>query len=93
MGTHYHVLAKAHREALSRGFHRLNGVYAEEFNERYERRGHLFGDRFASWIVDTEAHFVATWRYILLNPVRASLCERTEDWPYSWSRAGTRVDE
>jgi REP element-mobilizing transposase RayT len=92
MGTHYHLLAEAHRDALTHGFHRLNGVYAEEFNERHKRHGHLFGDRFASWIVDTEEHLATTWRYILLNPVRAGLCELSHEWPYSWSRAGTRVE-
>jgi putative transposase len=93
MGTHYHALAWAFRGNLSKGFHRLNGVYAEEFNARHDRRGHLFGDRFASWVVETEEHFLATWRYILLNPVDADLCARSEDWPYSWSVAGTRVDD
>lgn len=92
MGTHYHLLLEAWRDSLSNGFHRINGLYAEEFNARHARRGHLFGDRFASWVVETDDHFVEAWRYILLNPVRAGLCARSEQWPFSWSRDGTRVE-
>jgi hypothetical protein len=31
--------------------HWLNGIYAQDFNRRYDRRGHLFGDRYASWVI------------------------------------------
>src|SRR5947209_14459142 len=49
MGTHYHLVVEARREQMSYAVHRLNGLYAQGFNHRHERRGHLFENRFASW--------------------------------------------
>ena len=86
MGTHYHVLVDASRSALSRGFHGLNGRYAQGFNRRHRRSGHLFGARFSCWVVGTEDHLRTACRYVLLNPVRAGLCARPEDWPWSAAR-------
>ena len=83
MGTHYHLVVETTCDRLSAGFHRLNGVYAQMFNRRHARTGHLFGDRFASWVVDTEEHLRAACRYVVQNPVRARLCVRAEDWPWS----------
>jgi putative transposase len=85
MGTHYHLVVEAPRIHLSHGLHRLNGVYAQVFNRRHSRTGHLFGDRFHAWVVDDDQHFAATCRYVLENPVRAGLCARPSDWP--WSKA------
>ena len=87
MTTHYHLVLQARQRDLSDGMHRLNGVYALRFNRRHRRHGHLFGDRFASWVIKDEDHFDATCGYVLLNPVRAGLCRRAEDWP--WSRQAT----
>ena len=47
LGTHYHVVVETRLTALSRGMHRLNGLSAQEFNRRWSRWGHVFGDRFA----------------------------------------------
>jgi putative transposase len=92
MTNHYHLVVEGHRDLISRGMHRLNGLYAETFNAKYGRSGHLWGDRFALWQVRDEEHLEATCRYVLLNPVRAGLCETSESWPWSWSRHGLRVD-
>jgi REP element-mobilizing transposase RayT len=86
MPNHYHFVVEGSREHLSQALHRVNGLYAETFNARYRRSGHLWGDRFALWQVRDEDHLVATCRYVLANPVRAGLCERPEDWEWSWSR-------
>ena len=91
MGNHYHLVLEATREALSGGVQWLNGVYAQRFNERYERWGHLFGDRFRSWVIDSEDYLYDACRYVLNNPVRAGLCELPEDWPWSDSRWGKRL--
>jgi REP element-mobilizing transposase RayT len=88
MTNHYHVVVEALRDDLSAGFHRLNGVYAQAFNRRYERRGHLFGDRFWSGLIESEEQFAATCRYVVENPVRAGLCRTAADWPWTASRHG-----
>jgi putative transposase len=83
MGTHYHLVVRATRKDVSAGIQWLNGTYAQSFNRRHERWGHLFGARFGSWVVERDERFAATCRYVLENPVRAGLCARPEDWPWS----------
>jgi putative transposase len=83
MNTHYHLVVEARREALSRGMARLNGRYAQEYNDRHGRHGHLFGGRFVSYLVDSEEHFDSALRYVLDNPVRAGLCLTPEAWQWS----------
>jgi REP element-mobilizing transposase RayT len=86
MTNHYHLVVEAHRDLISRGVHRVNGVHAETFNARHRRRGHLWGDRFALWQIRDEEHLRATCLYVYLNPVRAGLCEHAADWDWTWSR-------
>ena len=84
MSTHYHLLLLAGAEPqVSLGMQMLNSVYARELNRRYDRRGHLFGERYRPTRVADEAHFVAALRYTLRNPVRAGLVARVEDWRWS----------
>jgi REP element-mobilizing transposase RayT len=73
MTTHYHLVLETSLTRLSRAMHRLNTAYAQRFNRRHERRGHLFDSRFSAWVVRDDAHFEATCRYVLDNPVRAGL--------------------
>jgi REP element-mobilizing transposase RayT len=86
MPNHVHVLVDAAQHELSAGVQYLHGTYALAFNQRHGRRGHLFGARFASWVVETERHLVNACRYVYLNPVRAGLCARPQDWPWSGIR-------
>ena len=68
LGTHYHLVVEAKREQMSHAVHRLNGLYAQGFNRRHERRGHLFENRFSSWIVGDEKHLNAAIAYVLETP-------------------------
>ena len=86
MGTHYHLVLETVRAHLSEGLHHLNGTYAQRFNHRHKRSGHLFGHRFQAWVVQDEDHLRNTCRYVVLNPVRAGLCDTARDWPWSWYR-------
>ncbi len=86
MTTHYHAVLTGERDELSGALHSLNGRYASRYNRRYRRRGHLFADRFSSWIVLSEQHLAATVAYVLANPVRAGLCASPGDWRWSASR-------
>lgn len=82
MPNHYHLVVATHRDLLSQGVHRLNGVYAQAFNFRHGRSGHLFGDRFAAFAIRDEEHLQSACEYVLQNPVRAGLCENAADWPW-----------
>ena len=74
MGTHYHAIVETSRALLSRGMQRLNGVYAQGFNQTHGRAGHLWGDRFASRLIEDEDYLRIVCGYVVLNPVRAGLC-------------------
>jgi REP element-mobilizing transposase RayT len=82
--THYHLVLETTTARLSAGMKQLNGTYAAGFNQRYERRGHVFGERFSTWLVADEEHLGATIGYVLANPRRAGLCRQAEDWRWLW---------
>jgi REP-associated tyrosine transposase len=87
VGNHYHLLLETPAGQLSRGMHRLNARYAQRFNRRHERCGHLFEGRFKAIIVERQPHLLELQRYIVLNPVRARLVDKAEDWRWSSYRA------
>src|SRR5581483_10556072 len=74
------------RETLTLAMHRLLGIYAQRFNRRYGRKGHLFEERFASWVIEDEEHLWAAIRYVRWNPVAAGLCRDPRDWLWCWTR-------
>jgi len=92
MTTHYHLLLEANADCLQPGMHRLNGQYAQEFNRRHGRKGHLRGDRYSATPVLTLSHLLAAFRYVVRNPVRAGLCERPGEWLWSSFRGTAGLD-
>jgi putative transposase len=83
MTTHYHLLVTTVEANLSRGMQWLNGLYGTIFNEQYATHGHVFGARFASRHVTSDAYLLWLVSYIAMNPVGAGLCARPEDWKFS----------
>jgi putative transposase len=88
--NHFHLLVETPvaAEDLATGMHRLNGLYAQWFNDRHEFAGHLFQGRFHSTVIEREGHLLEVIRYVFLNPVRAGVCDRADRWPWS-SHAAT----
>jgi REP element-mobilizing transposase RayT len=82
MGTHYHLLVRTRDANLAAGMQMLNGRYAQTFNRHRGRRGHLFGERYFSALIEDNAYLHAVHRYIALNPVRAGLAESPAEWPW-----------
>jgi REP element-mobilizing transposase RayT len=91
MSTHYHLVLEARVEALSKGAQQLNWRYARYFNRRYGLFGHVFAERFGTRSLEGEERVFECCAYVLLNPVKARLCDRVEDWPWSYSRYGLSV--
>jgi putative transposase len=87
MGNHFHFVVQIPHGGLSRGMQVLNTGYSVRTNKRYGRTGHLVTNRFYSDLVEDEAHLMEAIRYIVLNPVRAGLCESPAEWPWSSYRA------
>lgn len=88
MSTHYHLVVEAKRVQASAGLCWLHGRYARQFNRRHGRFGHVFANRFTARAIGDEQYVHDACAYVLLNPVRAGLCNRIEDWPWSYSRLG-----
>ncbi len=88
LSTHYHLVVEATQARLSQALQWLNSRYARAFNRRHGRFGHVFAERFSTRIVDGEERVFETCAYVLLNPVKAGLCTRVEEWPWSYSRFG-----
>jgi len=93
MGTHFHLIVHTPEPTLSRGMQHLCGSYAQWFNWKYGRRGHLFGRRFGSVHIVTDEHLLEAHRYVALNPVRAGLCKRPESWRWGSFRALAGLEE
>jgi len=83
MTNHYHLMIETPNKNLSRGMSQLNGMYTQRFNRKHERVGHVFQGRFKSIIVDKEEYLLELSRYIVRNPVAASIVNHVEDWPWS----------
>ncbi len=83
MSNHYHLLIETPEGKLVNGMRRLNGVYTQAFNRRHGRVGHVLQGRYKSILVDKDAYLLELARYIVLNPVRAGMAQRVEDWPWS----------
>jgi putative transposase len=83
MGNHYHLVLRLAEAGLSRGMCELNTGYALGFNARYGRINHLFGRRFWSEHITTDAYLLEACRYVVQNPVRAGFCSSCEAWPWS----------
>ena len=83
MTNHDHLFLETPEPNLSAGMHLFNSSYTGYFNLRHRRVGHLFQGRFKAHLVEEEGYFTEISRYIHLNPVRAKLVERPEQWKWS----------
>jgi hypothetical protein len=82
--------------ACSAGMQYFNGSYTSYFNRRHRRCGHLFQGRFKGHLIEEDGYFLEVSRYIHLNPVRAKVVARPEQYPWSsyrgYQRASRTVD-
>jgi REP element-mobilizing transposase RayT len=88
MTTHYHLVVEARTRQLATGMQLLNGRYARGFNRRHKRYGAVFAERYSVRVVESEEHLFDACAYVVLNPVKAGLCDRAEAWPWSYSTYG-----
>jgi putative transposase len=86
MDNHYHLLIETPDGNLSVGMRQLNGLYTQDFNRRYHRVGHVFQGRYRAIVIEKESHLLEVCRYLVLNPLRAKLVDRPEEWRWSSHR-------
>jgi putative transposase len=83
MQNHLHFLIEVGEIPLSRIMQSLLFGYAQYFNRRYKEVGHLFQGRYKAILCDKDAYLLELVRYIHLNPMRARIAKRPED--YAWT--------
>ena len=86
MKNHFHLVVLGERELMSRGMHTLAFRYAQAFNRRHDRKGHLFQDRFHTRFVSTEEHLGTVCDYVLGNAARIGIA----DWPWRGGEYATQ---
>jgi putative transposase len=91
MDNHVHLLVETPAPNLGRGMQWLHSLYAQTFNQRHSRSGHVFQGRFGAVRVTSDAQLLMAARYVARNPVEAGLCSEPEEWP--WSSHATAVSQ
>lgn len=87
MPNHVHLVMVPRRaDGLRCALGEAHRRFSRKINAREGWRGHLWQERFHSFVMD-EHYLLAAVRYVENNPVRAGLCEHAEDWPWSSARA------
>ena len=85
MGNHFHIAFRAGHIPLAVIMQRFLTGYAFSFNRRHNRAGHLFQARYKAVLCLDDAYLFGLVRYIHMNPVRAGLVAKPQDWPWSSS--------
>lgn len=84
MNNHTHMLVKTMQiEDLSKYMQRLNTKYAKYYNNKYNRVGYVFRNRYKSEGIYDENYLYNCMRYIYNNPVKAGICKEAKEYPYS----------
>ena len=83
LDNHYHLLVETPEGNLSKVMRFINGSYATYFNVKRNRAGHLLQGRYKAILVEKDTYALALSRYIHLNPVKAGIVKRPEE--YRWA--------
>jgi putative transposase len=92
MTTHYHVVITTNKPNLSHAIQWLNSPYAQWWNHRHSRPGHVFQGRFGAQVVQDDAYLLTVCRYVVRNPVRAGMVASPELWRWSSYRATAGIE-
>jgi putative transposase len=92
MTNHVHLLFKSGKDGISSVMRKQLSWYAQYFNRRNKRTGHLFENRYKSILCEEETYLLALVRYIHLNPIRAKIIETAEQLDsYHWTGHRTLI--
>ena len=83
MDNHIHLLLKEGQEPIATTMKKIGTSYVYYYNWQYNRKGHLFQDRYKSEPVEDDAYFLTVLRYIHLNPQKTELTDDPATYPYS----------
>ena len=91
MDNHYHLMIETPKANISQTMQNINTSYTVYINKKYRRSGHLLQGRFKGIIVDKDEYLVTLSRYIHLNPVRADIVQKPEE--YRWTSYRLYIDK
>jgi len=83
MSNHYHLYLQTPQGNLSKAMRQLDGNFTQKFNKRYSRVGPLFQGRYKAVLVDQDSYSLEVTKYIHLNPVKAKIVKKPEEYQYS----------
>lgn len=83
MTTHFHLIVRVDDNVLSATVRDFFGPYAQAFNRRHRRYGHLRAEPFKLRPIYGDIELRIAARYVAMNPVEANMCELPQDWPWS----------
>lgn len=83
MTNHYHLLIETPEGNLGQGMRHLNSAYSQYYNRRHSMVGHVLQGRYKAILVQKESYLLELARYIVLNPVRANLVDKPDEWEWS----------
>lgn len=84
MTNHVHLVMTPEKEdSLGRVLQSVGRRYVQYFNTTYRRTGTLWEGRYKATVIDTERYLLSCYRYVELNPVRASMVNHPGEYPWS----------
>ncbi len=90
MPDHYHaIVLPAQRESLGHLMQAIHSSFARRFHELNNSSGRVFQREYYDHGIRGSEDYRVKATYIHLNPVRAGLCQRPEEYP--WSSAQQRL--
>jgi hypothetical protein len=87
MPNHVHLLVETGSQPLSRFMQGLQQSYTQYFNRKHRKIGHLFQGRYKAIVCDKDEYLLGLVRYIHLNPIRANMVHKVDEYPYSGHRS------
>jgi putative transposase len=92
MTNHIHLLIERMTDDVGRIMHRILTGYSQYYNRKYRRSGHLLQGRHKAVLCQSDMYLAELVRYIHLNPIRAKMVRKVENYPYSSHRAYTGLE-
>lgn len=83
MSNHYHLLIETPQANIVKAMHDINAGYANWYRTKYGLIGSIFQGRYKAIIVEKDEYLLVLSAYIHLNPVKAGMVKKPED--YIWS--------
>ena len=94
MPNHLHLLlTPGNTTTLEKAVQLIKGGSSHQIHQQRRHRMEIWQPGFHEWTVREAEDYRRKWEYIRMNPVRAKLVGRPEDWPYSSVSGRFTLDE